>query len=230
MKIQHEDHKVQTMKDHITSIWEGLQTEFGNKVPLALESGSGLAIRYLTSNPAVTVVDLAEINQLQIDREDYVSIELNLVPIIQECIRMFDTRLMATSSNLHFDAEDNKLVIRDIWVGMREESFLRLLILNIDNIVALKEYFRVILRHEMGHVLSILEVPDKFTNPTDYQAYVDRFQQQENALRQEYGVSTDPEDNLTFFQTLPREIDANDRVGLTGNDIIKAEKSIVNVI
>lgn len=102
------------------------------------------------------------------------------------------------------------------------ENLYLLIIEYMDRIDMLKEYFRVSLKHEMGHCKANIEL---YVN--SYDVYCKEYDQTREMLEkwiQEHPEPYSEEEYEYFYYSTPQEKRANDAVGLTADELWAASK------
>lgn len=131
--------------------------------------------------------------------------------------------LIETLSTITIDG-NNKVHVHSV-VCLRDETLYELILRNIGRIDLLIEYLKQSLLHEMGHVLCNLDYENKTIE--EWRIEICEKKVYEDRQTREYAEQIDDPDEymLTYFN-LPGERSANDRVGLTAEDMVKMDKEI----
>lgn len=182
--------------------WKELQKSYGCDVKFAIvDALEYVKIRYDYSYTEITIDDLLT----KLDEEQrYGSI-------------------LHTVATFDFDEDENTRIHQ---IVLMEEGILWELILkNLPRLDKLKDYLKISLKHEMGHVLCNIEMYDNVSVDEWIRIRTEMVDAQKSAIQFLKNIDDPWEWEMSYFET-PEERMANNRVGINSRFLVELDKTI----
>lgn len=119
--------------------------------------------------------------------------------------------------------DDNKLHITKLSINLNLDSLNELIVENIDNLDAVIENIKLLVRHEMGHIIDYIGF-----HLMDYDKFLDEMKYRSEELG-EFFSSIDGScklDNIYRYYQMPGELSANNNVGISLDEMVESNRKL----
>jgi len=205
------------IEDFIRDTWFDLKDEFKlNKFPVKPQI-------YLATEASIIK------NALKQFGTDMEFEKLPVASIIHFIDRTMSLRDHIASTYYELSTERRKRPeVKEVRVTLLVNSLLHMTMLNLHQMNVFKKYLEHVIRHEVGHILTTFDIPKKYTTYLNYWKATSCDRAAKKKWRKEKEeCEMDNEEQVRFYYSIPSEKEANDRVGITIEEIIEFDKIIL---